>query len=194
MNVAAITLRGLRQLLLGLLLALLLGSALAEEASVHFREFSVYPGEQPKSLLSNVKLDYQLSDYLREGLLNGMTLQHEIRFNLEWHNTWWWNTQRRLQTIKAELNYHPLSQQYQLVRLDTGENWSFPTLIAALEKMGALEDYPLPALPQNAYNNEASIFVTAKLSPKSLNLPLKVQALFSDRYSLESEGVMWPIP
>jgi hypothetical protein len=60
--------------------------------------------------------------------------------------------------------------------------------------MGHLEDQPLPALPENAYHNDASLFVVAKLTPKSLHLPLKVQALFTDRYSLESEGVMWPIP
>ena len=60
--------------------------------------------------------------------------------------------------------------------------------------MGHLEDYPLPALPQNAYGNDASLVVGVRLSPKTLHLPLKIQALFSDRYALESEGVMWPIP
>jgi hypothetical protein len=194
MNVASINYRRLRRLLSGLLLALMLAQAGATENGIYFREFSIYPGEQPQTLLSKLQLEYQLSDYLREGLLNGMTLENEIQFNIEWHNTWWWNTRRRLQTLKAELKYHPLSKQYQLVRLDTGENWSFPTLIGALEQMGHLEDQPLPALPENAYHNDASLFVVAKLTPKSLHLPLKVQALFTDRYSLESEGVMWPIP
>jgi len=99
-----------------------------------------------------------------------------------------------LLTLKTELKYHALSQHYQLVRLDTNENWNFPTLTSALDKMGTLTDYPLPPLPANAYKNDASIFVTASLRPESMELPLKVQTLFSDRYALTSEGVAWPIP
>lgn len=164
------------------------------ETGVQFREFSIRAGEQPDSLLANVQLDYQLSNYLREGLLNGMTLESDISFDLEWHHSWWWNTRRPLLDIRRELGYHPLSRQYQVTDPATGDNWSFPTLIAALEQLGSLSDYPLPALPANARHNDASLFVDATLTPKTLYLPLKVQALFSDRYSLDSEGVMWPIP
>lgn len=165
-----------------------------QEPGVSFREFSIYAGEQPGSLQTSLQLDYQLSNYLREGLLNGMTLESDLSFELEWHHSWWWNTRRPLLEIKRELSYHPLSRQYQVVDPATGDNWSFPTLIAALEQLGTLADYPLPELPADAYHRDASLFVTATLTPKTLYLPLKVQALFSDRYSLESEGVMWPIP
>jgi hypothetical protein len=161
---------------------------------ISFREFSIHQGDNPGDLLANVKLDYELTPYLKEGLLNGMTLVSEIDFRLEWHNSWWWNSSKPLGVLKTELKYHSLSEHYQLVRLDTNENWNFPTLASALEKMGTLDDYPLPALPKNAFGADASIFVTAKLEAKSLNLPLHLGSFFSDRYSLESEGVMWPIP
>lgn len=180
--------------LAGLLLACLLGQAMAADNGIHFREFSIRNLNQSRALVNNLKLDYQLTDYLREGLLNGMTLENEIRFTLEWHHTWWWNTQKPLATVRAELKYHPLSKQYQVVRQDTRENWNFPNLPAALEQLGTLADYRLPKLPENAYHNDASIFVTATLSPKSLKLPLKLQELFTDRYSLQSDGVLWPIP
>lgn len=181
--------------LLGVWLCLWLGTAVAEVTpGISFRGFAVNEGESPQTLVTQVQLEYQLSQYLRDGLLNGMTLENAINFGLEWHQTWWWNTRRPLASVKSELKYHPLTKQYQLVRLDTGEDWSFSTLIAALEQMGRLEDYTLPPLPQNAYANDASLAVTVRLSPKTLHLPLKIQALFSDRYALESEGVMWPIP
>jgi hypothetical protein len=161
---------------------------------ISFREFSIQQGDNPGELLANMKLDYQLTPYLRDGLLNGMTLVSEIDFNLEWHNSWWWNSSKPLDVLKTELKYHSLSEHYQLVRMDTNENWNFPTLASALDKMGTLDDYPLPELPKNAFGADASIFVTAKLEAKSLNLPLQLGNLFSDRYSLESEGVVWPIP
>lgn len=183
-------------LVVGLLILLLGFSVRAAGAGIAFQEFSIQPDseQQKNTLLTNVRLSYQLNEYLREGLLNGMTLEGEIRFDLEWHNAWWWNASKSLDKVKTELKYHSLSQHYQLVRLDTNEHWNFPTLVSALEKMGTLKNYPLPALPANARHNDAAIFVSAKLKPQSLELPLQVQSLFSDRYSLESEGVMWPIP
>ncbi|WGZ94513.1 MAG: DUF4390 domain-containing protein [Candidatus Thiothrix putei] len=182
-----------RCLLTGLLLCALWGQALAAESHLQFREFSIRI-QPPKQLLTNFKLDVELSDYLREGLLNGLTLQQETRFTLEWHNTWWWNTQKPLVVVKTELKYHPLSKQYQVVRPDTKENWNFPNLSAAIEQMGTLSDYRLPALPEDAWGDNAAIFVTATLTQQSLELPLKLKSLFSDRYSLESDGVLWPIP
>ena len=183
-------------LVVGLLILLLGFSVRAAGAGIAFQEFSIQPDtEQPKVLLlANVKLSYQLNEYLREGLLNGMTLEGEIRFDLEWHNAWWWNASKSLDKVKTELKYHSVSQHYQLIRLDTNEHWNFPTLVSALEKMGTLKNYALPVLPANAHHNDAAIFVSAKLKPQSLELPLQVQSLFSDHYSLESEGVMWPIP
>ena len=177
-----------------LLLGLWLNTVSAEDTGISFQEFAIHTGDTPQTLVSDIRLTYQLSDYLREGLLNGMTLENELSFTIEWHNSWWLNSQKRLSSVKSELTYHSLSKQYQVVRQDTNETWNFPTLIAALEQMGKLEDYTLPALPDSAYHSDAAIFATAKLTPKSLYLPLKIQALFSDRYALESEGVMWPIP
>lgn len=161
---------------------------------ISFRGFEVTEGTSPRTLVANVRLDYQLTQYLRDGLLNGMTLENTLTFEVEWHRAWWWNTRRHLAAIKSELKYHPLTKQYQLVRLDTGEDWSFSTLIAALEQMGHLENYTLPTLPPHAYGNNAALVVGVRLSPKTLHLPLKIQALFSDRYALENEGFMWWIP
>jgi hypothetical protein len=180
--------------LAGLLLAGLLGQAAAGDNGIRFREFSIHSPRQSQALVNDLKLDYQLTDYLREGLLNGMTLESKISFTLEWHNTWWWNSEKPLATVRSELKYQPVSKQYRVTRLDSKESWSFPNLPAALEQLGTLADYRLPNLPGNAYHNDASIFATAKLTPKSLQLPLKLQELFTDRYSLSSDGVVWPIP
>ena len=164
------------------------------EGEITFREVSLHPAEKSGELVANLQLDYRLTPYLREGLLNGMALDSEIRFSIEWHNSWWWNSSKPLEIIKSQLTYHALSQHYQLVRLDTNENWNFPTLASALEKMGTLTDHVLPALPPSAYSNDASVFVTARLQAKMLELPLQLGKLFTNHYSLESEGVLWPIP
>lgn len=184
----------LYRLLAGVLLLATVGVGWATEDRIAFKDISLHPAEQAQVLVSDIQLEYQLSDYLRNGLLNGMTLESEVSFILEWHSTWWWNTQKKLVSVRSRLKYHPLSKQYQVVRLDNDKSWSFPNLVSALEKLGELQNYHLPKLPDNAYNNDAAIFITASLRPESLELPLKVQALFSDRYSLTTDGVLWPLP
>ena len=44
-------------------------------------------GESPRTLVTQVQLDYQLTQYLRDGLLNGMTLENAVTFGLEWSMT-----------------------------------------------------------------------------------------------------------
>ncbi len=177
----------------GLLLVSVMGQTWAAEDTIHFNEFSIRI-QKPKTLITNLKLDYDLSEDLREGLLNGLTLENETRFTLEWHNTWWWNTQKPLVTVKTELKYHPLSKQYQVMRKDIKENRNFPNLPAAVAYMGILTEYTLPRLPNEAWGDNAAIFVDATLTQQSMALPLKLKSLFSDDYSLESDGVLWPIP
>lgn len=189
------TLRRWLSVILGLWLIFGIISPLLAAEEIKIREFSFTPlDNNPDILLANLKLDYNLGNYLREGLLNGMTLESEIHFDLEWHSDWWWNTRKSLAVVKSELKYHALSQHYQLLRLDTNENWNFPTLASALERMGTLKDYMLPDLPEDVHHNNASIVVYSRLAPKALQLPLKIQKLFAERDSLESEGVVWSIP
>lgn len=182
--------------LAGLLLVWLSGQVSAAEAEqgIRFREFSLQTKPPATAIVNNLRLEYTLSDYLREGLLNGMTLEQEIRFELERYNAWWWNSNKHLISVHSTLQYQPVTKQYQVTRLDTQEHWTFPTLPAALNQLGSLSAYRLPALPQDAFGNNASIFATVTLAPQSLRLPLKLQGLFSDRYALSSDGVLWPLP
>lgn len=169
-----------------------LSIVLAAGQGIQFSTFAIRLKPQP--LVENLQLKYELNDYLRDSLLNGMTLEQEIRFELEWHNTWWWNTSQHLVSVHSELKYQPLSKQYQVTRRDTQEQWGFSTLPAALQKLGSIKDYRLPPFPADAFNNNASVFVSAELKPQALRLPLRLQELFTDRYSLSSDGVLWPIP
>lgn len=158
------------------------------------KEFVVTAPEKPDQLVASVSFDYQLTDYLREGLLNGVTLKQTISFDLVWESVWLWNSTRPLARIETELQYHALSQHYQLVRLDTQEHWNFTSLASALDYMGTLENYKLPKLPLNALGTQAAIVTKVILTPKSPPLPLKLRLLFTDDYAIESQGVKWPLP
>ncbi len=149
---------------------------------------------KPDQLVADISFDYQLNDYLREGLLNGVTLKQTINFDLVWESAWLWTTTRSLTKVETELQYHALSQHYQLVRLDTQEHWNFTSLASALDYMGTLESFKLPKLPAKTLGTKASIVMQISLAPKSPALPLKLRLLFTDDYAIESQGVKWPLP
>ncbi|WP_020558309.1 DUF4390 domain-containing protein [Thiofilum flexile] len=178
---------------LPLWLMILITPAKAED-EILLKDFVITTAGSPRQLVANVSFDYQLNSYLREGLLNGVTLRQAITFDLMWENNWFWNTTRPLDRVETELQYHALSQHYQLIRLDTQEHWNFTSLASALDYMGTLENYKLPLLPANALGSNASIVMQVTLTPKSPALPLKLRLLFTEDYAIESQGVKWPLP
>ena len=184
-----------KALLLGLI-TLFLMQPLQAQDEVLLEDFvlSTPDTKAPDQLVANVRFDYQLNDYLRESLLNGVTLKQTISFDLMWQSDWLWNTTRTLAKIETELQYHALSEHYQLVRLDTQEHWNFPNLASALEFMAVLQGYKLPKLPPKTLGSGASIVLKALLAPNTPQLPLKLRLLFGDDSAIESQGVMWPLP
>jgi hypothetical protein len=58
--------------------------------------------------------------------------------------------------------------------------------------MGKITRHPLPQLQDIKVDENYYLFVQATLAAKSINLPLKLQSYFNNKYQLESEGVLWP--
>lgn len=177
-----------------LLSGLLWGGSAKAADEILLKEFVITTPEKPTQLVANVSFDYQLNSYLREGLLNGVTLKQTISFDLVWESLWLWNTTRPLDKVETELQYHALSKHYQLERLDTQEHWNFTSLASALDYMGSLVNHKLPALPPNTLGTNAAVVIKVTLAPKSPVLPLKLRLLFTDDYAIESQGVKWPLP
>lgn len=178
---------------LGLIL-MLQAQVLAGSEEITLQNFSLEASEEnSKVLVANIQFNYQISDYMRESLLNGIALRNEIKFDLVWHSEWWFNKNQKIAEVVTELKYHALSRQYQVVRKDTEENWNFSNLSAALDYVGKIKNFALPELPEAAYQDNASIYVEAVLEPKASSMPLNLSALFSSKNRLVSQGVMWPI-
>ena len=148
---------------------------------------------QAKKYQVQTSIDVELTSYLHNALLNGVALNARLQFRLGEHRSWWFNKNQTLVTIHYRLKYHALSQHYLLSRSDTNENWNFSTLPAALRKLSEHRKYTLPPIELSKNNNQY-IFAVADMGPVSLRLPLRIQSLFSNKYKLTSEGVLWPLP
>ncbi len=164
-------------------------------ARVDFKSFNLIGS--PPTYHVETSVSFELTDHLKNALLKGVALNARIQFRLGEHRNWWFNGDTSLKTIRFTLKYHALSQHYLLSRLDTDENWNFANLSAALRKLGETRRYKLPKIDKSAEtlkDDNYYIFGIADIVPESLRLPLKIQSLFSDEFSLTSEGVLWPLP
>nr|CAA6829111.1 MAG: Unknown protein [uncultured Thiotrichaceae bacterium] len=170
-------------------------TAAAERITVH--DFALYEGNTKELLVADIRFDYQLTEFLRKSLLNGITLRSEVRFDLVWHSDWWWNKTEPLDSIVNELKYHALTRQYQLVNKKSNENWNFSNLATALQHLGKVSKHPLPKLPESAFKGDAAIYVEAVLEPrvsKALGVQSKLSSLFSsEKHDLTSQGVLWQL-
>lgn len=175
-----------------LVMCLLLVPAMAFAAGINFKNFKVV-GNAPKyQVLTGIEFD--LTDYLQNALESGVALNMRVQFRLNKHQDWWFNKETTLLTVPYELKYHALSQHYLLTRNDTNEHWNFSNLSAALRKLGEFRKYILPDLKMPLDGGDFTILAVADMVPATLQLPLRFQSLFSDKYRLVSEGLLWRLP
>ena len=150
-------------------------------------------GHAPKyKVITGVQ--FHLTNYLKSALENGVVLKARVQFRHVIDRGWWFNKEITLRTVSYQLKYHALSQHYLLTRNDTNEHWNFSNLSTTLRKLGELRQYPLPNIQLPKDGNKHSILAVADMAPETLRLPLRIQSLFSDKYSIASEGVLWPLP
>lgn len=166
---------------------------LAESGSIGFEHFTLK--ESGKRIYHlDAQLRFQLSDYLQNSLRDGVTLTSEVEIKLVKGRSWWWDKNKNLATITTTLQYHALSQHYQVIRLDTNSHWNFKSLNAALRKLGSLKLHRLPKLPSKAKGGKYHIALKANIKPDTLKFPMKIHSIFVDKYKIETLGVTWSLP
>ena len=191
-----------RSYCLPLILILLLTTSLASVAkgNVYIELFKLQPVEKKldsykiQSYKAQLNIKYQLTDYLHQALLNGVTLKAQLELNYYQPNNWFWNKNESLGGLKFRLKYHALSRHYLLSRDDTNEHWNFGNLPAALRKMGEVRNYKLPRLDKREADDGNVVTAIVHFEPEKIKLPLRVQSLMSSEYSLSSQEARWPLP
>ncbi len=185
-----------------LLLTLLLMPPIvnATKGGVYIELFKLQPVEKKidsykiRTYKVQANIKYQLSDYLQEALLNGVTLKANLEFYYYQPDNWFWNKKELLAKIHFQLKYHPLSRHYLLSRNDTDEHWNFGNLPATLRQMGEIRNYKLPQLEPRSKDDNHYVVAIASFEPASIDLPLRLQSLLSDEYSLVSTEAQWQLP
>ena len=136
-------------------------------------------------------IDYPVNDRIRSALRDGVTLAFDLEVTISRHRHLWLDATLLDTTLRRELTYHAVTDRY-VLRDDAGvEQENFPTLEAALEKLGHIED--LPILVQSQLRGEAPWEVAVRAGVRRGRMPDALRALvfWTDDWHRTSGWYTW---
>ncbi len=136
-------------------------------------------------------IDYPINDRIRTALHDGVTLAFDLDVIISHHRRLWFDATLLETTLRRELTYHAVTDRY-VLRDEAGvEQESFPTLEAALDKLGRIED--LPILVESQLRGEAPWEVAVRAGVRRGRMPDALRALvfWTDDWHRTSDWYTW---
>ena len=123
---------------------------------------------------------------------NGIPLVFELQVQVVETHTWWWDSVEIEFTERRLLQYHALSQSYQVINLNDETQGNYSRLDEALRVAGAIENLLLSdhALDQGP---NYSLRIRGSLDVESLPTPVRLIAYVSSGWDMVSKWYKWPL-
>lgn len=180
----------------GLLLSVVAGLAAGSDAAVD----EARPGIVIRGVHTELKddvyyldadIDYRFSKPALEALEKGVSLTVVLRIEILRSRKYLWSEKIAGLEQRYQLSFHALSQQYMLRNLNSGSTYTFPSLDAAMDALGTIVDLPIIDGNLLAQDESYSGRLFAELDVDQLPVPLRLQALISKDWQLNSEWYTW---
>ena len=126
---------------------------------------------------------------LQQAVDHGVTLQIVTEFGLPKEN-WYGRDFVLLKEIRYYLSRNALSGRYVVYQQDRDETRTFPSQIEALRHISIP---PIVLIPMADLEGAENLAVRTFVDTYKLPSPLRLQAFFSRRWSLDTDWTLWPI-
>jgi hypothetical protein len=136
-------------------------------------------------------VEYPINDRIRGALRDGVTLAFDLEVTISRHRRLWPDATLLDMTLRHELNYHAVTDRY-VLRDEAGvEQESFPTLEAALDRLGRIED--LPILVESQLHGEAPWQIAVRAGVRRGRMPDALRALvfWTDDWHRTTDWYTW---
>lgn len=143
--------------------------------------------------LVNARITFSFDDEVLNALKHGVSLAINIYVRLEQKRKWLWDKTVKKHVLDFELQYHPLSNNYLVINLDSGQREQFLTLDEALAYLGSIKNYNLVNKNELSDKKHYQGLIKAELNIESLPPPLKTAAYVSSEWQLESKWYEWDV-
>lgn len=174
-----------RLLLLSLLFVC--GKSWADEFVIHNAELVL----SEKVYQLNARMEFEFSKDVMQAIENGVPLVIATEIEFLEPRSYIWDKELATLEQRYQLQFHALSEQYIVRNLNSGAQYTFFTLTAALQKIGHIDHLPILDEKLLAKKQEDNYYarIRAHLSFDNLPVPLKLNALISRSWWLGSEWV-----
>ena len=139
----------------------------------------------------NARMEFEFSKDVLNAINNGVPLIIETEIEFLKPRSYIWDEELASLEQRYQLQFHALSEQYIVRNLNSGAQFSFFTLTAALQKIGHIDH--LPILDENLLSgkNKKNFYarIRTQLGFDNLPVPLKLNALISRSWWLGSDWV-----
>jgi hypothetical protein len=136
-------------------------------------------------------IQYPDNEPIRGALHDGVTLAFDLEVTMSRHRRLWFNATELDMTLRRELTYHAVTDRY-LVRDEKGvEQASFPTLEAALDKLGRVEELPIIVQSQLRDDGPWEMAVRAGIRRGRMPDALRALVFWTDDWHRTSDWYTW---
>ena len=141
----------------------------------------------------DARISYSLTEPILEALQKGVPLTFVLDIEIARVRHYWFNdTVAELQQ-RYQLEYQVLTQQYLVRNLNSGLQFSLPSLDVALSVLGTIVELPILDNQLLDPGEQYTGFLRAQLDIDELPLPIRMMSYFSSEWSLHSDWKTWPL-
>jgi hypothetical protein len=178
------------------LLALCLAGAAARADEALEGEFEIHSAYAVPShgvIELSASIAYPPSERLVESLKDGVSLSFDLECVVRRHRRVWFD-EVAVQVVRhRELSYQVVTDRYQLRDPDGGTTETFPTLEAALARLGAVEEWPIAVDAQLRASEQWQIALRAGVRRGHMPDTLRALMFWSDAWHRTSDWYTWTL-
>jgi len=134
----------------------------------------------------------ELSSGAEEAVRNAVPLLFELQVQVVEIHTWLWDSVDIEFTEQRQLQYHALSESYQVKDLNAGTQGNYSRLDDALRAAGKIKNMLLTEQPLDR-GPDYSIRLRGSLDVESLPTPVRLIAYISSDWNMVSKWYKWQL-
>lgn len=133
------------------------------------------------------QIDYPLNEDVQKAIKSGIPLIVNQEIELLQLRRWLWPKTIKHVTIRYQLRYHALSEQFLLICLNQrGKQRAYLDLTVAIKHLGSIQGYPLVAQKELEPSHRYRVRLRTRLSIEDLPAPMQPLAYLSPQWRLDS--------
>lgn len=137
------------------------------------------------------RVQYRLSQEAMEALESGVPLTIELQLEVNRLRRLWFATNVATLSQRYQLQYRPLSDNYLVRNLNSGEEQSFSSPFSALTEIGRIESLPMIDAALLDDDSRYEVRMRAVLDTREFPGPLRLLAFWADGWRIASDWHAW---